>query len=85
MTNTLFPGRPDYTGPTVGIFGLLHHDTLCEYSHDVNERITYVKNSKLLEEIPIRLYSMIYLGDCAGIAKVEKLYTKGDKLRAEGG
>ena len=42
--NTLFPGRPDYTGPTIGWFGLLHHDTIFEQSHNVNERIEYVRH-----------------------------------------
>jgi hypothetical protein len=62
--NKLFPGRKKYTGPTTGVFGLLHHEELCEQSHDVNERIAYVKEYKPKNEVAIRLYNMIYLGDC---------------------
>ena len=62
--NKLFPGRPDYTGPTKGIFGLLHHEALVEDSHDVMERVAYVKREKPKHEVAIRLYNMIYLGGC---------------------
>ena len=73
MTNTLFPGRPDYTGPTEGIFGLLHHDTLMETSHDVTERVAYVKKHKPPHEIAVRLHNMIYLGDCDAAAQRKPL------------
>ena len=63
IPNTLFPGRPDYVGPTVGWFGMLHHDDLVEYSHDVMERVAYVKRNKPKNEVAIRLHNMIYLGD----------------------
>ena len=49
--NTLFPGRPEYVGLIKGWFGLLHHDELCEHSHDVEERVRYVKNEKPENEI----------------------------------
>ena len=65
MSNQLFPGRPNYTGPNSGVFGLLHHDQLIESSHDVTERIAYVKCAKSKNEIAIRLYNMIYLGLCS--------------------
>jgi len=61
--NTLFPGRPNYTGPITGWFGLLHHEELCETSHDVMERVAYVKANKPKHEVAIRLHNMIYLGD----------------------
>src|SRR5208337_3643632 len=67
--NTLFPGRPDYTGPTCGIFGFLHHKILCESSHDVMERIRYVESDKPDREIAVRLHNMIYLGGCEAAAK----------------
>ncbi len=73
--NILFPGRPDYTGPTVGHFGLLHHDKLYEHSHDVAERIKYVKAHKPLREIGIRLHNMIYLGG-AFSAKCDSLHVE---------
>src|SRR3990167_10564902 len=59
--NELFPGRPDYVGPTKGYFALLHHDLLFEKSHDVMERVAYVKREKPSYEIPTRLHNMIYL------------------------
>ena len=68
-TNTLFPGRPNYVGPTKGWFGLLHHEVLCEESHDVMERVDYVKREKPNHEIAIRLHNMIYLGGCEAMDK----------------
>ena len=67
--NTLFPGRYNYTGPTKGWFAFLHHEQLCEESHDVNERLDYVKREKPKNEVAIRLHNMIYLGGCEAIAK----------------
>ena len=72
--NTLFPGRPNYTGPTAGWFGLLHHDTLYEMSHNVMERVEYVRRNKPENEVAIRLHNMIYLGGCEAIAKLAPLY-----------
>ena len=71
--NVLFPGREAYEGPKAGIFGLLHHDTLWERSHDVMERVEYVKSHKPPNEVEIRLHSMIYLGGCAAAAKHDAL------------
>jgi hypothetical protein len=59
--NLLFPGRLNYKGPTEGYFGLLHHDTLFEYSANVLERVEYVKEEKPADEVLIRLHNMIYL------------------------
>ena len=59
--NTLFPGRPDYVGPTTGWFCLLHHTMLYEHSHDVMERVEYVKSKKPRHEVATRLHNMIYL------------------------
>ena len=74
IENTLFPGRFNYTGPTKGWFGFLHHEQLCEESHDVNERIDYVKKNKPKNEVAVRLHNMIYLGDCEATAKRAPLY-----------
>jgi hypothetical protein len=60
--NKLFPGRADYVGPKTGWFGLLHHEELAEQSHDVMERVAYVKDNKPEHEVAIRLHNMIYLG-----------------------
>jgi hypothetical protein len=84
-TNTLFPGRPDYTGPTTGLFGLLHHEVLFESSHDVRERVQYVKDNKPPNEVAVRLHNMIYLGD--RVARRDTLRAdydaKRDALRAD--
>ena len=69
IKNTLFPGRYNYTGPIKGWFGFLHHGQLWEKSHDVNERIDYVKLHKPDNEVAIRLHNMIYLGGCKAMAK----------------
>ena len=74
VKNTLFPGRPNYTGPTKGLFGFLHHEQLCEQSHDVNKRIHYVKREKPKNEVAIRLHNMIYLGGCEATTKFDTLY-----------
>ena len=74
IENTLFPGRYNYTGPTKGWFGFLHHAQLCEESHDVNKRIDYVKREKPKNEVAIRLHNMIYLGGCEATAKLAPLY-----------
>ena len=73
IENTLFPGRYNYTGPIKGWFGFLHHEQLCEKSHDVNERIDYVKLHKPDNEVAIRLHNMIYLGGCKAMAKLAVL------------
>lgn len=73
MKNTLFPGRSNYVGPKVGWFGLLHHTVLCEKSHDVTERVRYIKRRKPKNEISVRLHNMIYLGKCEATAKREAL------------
>jgi Skp family chaperone for outer membrane proteins len=69
MTNTMFPGRPDYVGPTTGLFGLLHHEVLCESSHDVMERVAYIKRFKPKNEVAIRVHNLICLQDCNAAAK----------------
>jgi len=85
--NTMFPGRANYVGPRTGAFGLLHHDQLYETSHDVMERVAYVKRKKPENEIATRLHNMIYLGDCSAAAKFAPLYTdywaKRDALEAD--
>lgn len=59
--NTLYPGRPDYTGPNTGLFGLLHHDRLYEWSENVAERVAYVRANKPASEQEFRLHCMVYL------------------------
>jgi len=74
--NTIFPGRPDYTGPTTGFFGLLHHNILFEPSDDVMERVTYVRSEKPFGEKVTRLHNMIFLGDCTAATKRAPLYAE---------
>jgi hypothetical protein len=76
--NVIFPGRPDYTGPTSGPFGAVHHDTLCEESHDINERLAYIDRKKPPHEIPIRRWNMIYLGGCPAVAARKALLDQYD-------
>ena len=81
--NVLFPGRPNYVGPTSGWFGLLHHSELFETSHDVSERIDYVKANKPKAEVAIRLRNMVYLGAIASTcAKCAPLYADYEAERA---
>ncbi len=61
--NLLYPGRPNYEGPVQGFFGLLHHSLLAEWSHDVMERVEYVKRWKFENEVEIRLWNMCYLSE----------------------
>ena len=71
MTNTLFPGRPDYVGPASGWFAMLHHDSdFVEWSKDVMERVEYVQSRKPANEIAVRLHNMIYVGDCPAVAEI---------------
>ena len=71
IENTLFPGRPDYIGPKSGTFGLLHHEVLCESSHDVMERVDYIKKHKPKNEVAVRLHNLIYLGGCEAATDYE--------------
>ena len=82
IENTLFPGRYNYTGPTKGWFGFLHHEQLYEESHNVNERLDYVKREKPKNEVAIRLHNMIYLGGCEAMAKLAPLYADYEAKRA---
>ncbi len=59
--NILYPGRPNYTGPTKGLFGFIHHDKLFEYSFDIRERVHFIWNNKPGNEIKHRLHCLVYL------------------------
>ena len=62
MINKLYPGLPDYEGPTSGSFTLLHHNgPLIEWSDDVMERIKHIKTKKKESERPIRLKHIVYV------------------------
>jgi hypothetical protein len=75
--NHLFPGLPDYTGPTVGFFSLLHHQgPLVEWSDNVMERIRYIDREKPLRERDIRKAHIVYLDPkkIPAVAKRDSLY-----------
>ncbi len=61
--NLLYPGRPNYEGPVQGLFGLLHHSVIAEWSDNVMERVEYVKKAKPKHEVDIRLWNMCYLSE----------------------
>jgi hypothetical protein len=90
MTNDRFPGLPDYTGPTAGLFFGVHHEVLFEYSRDINERLAYVDTKKPRNERLTRRRHIMLLkpedGEIpAGVwAEGYKLWAEGDKLWAEG-
>ena len=41
-----------------GLFWHVHHEVLCEYSHDIDERIEYIKKNKPAHEVDLRLRLM---------------------------
>jgi len=60
--NTLYPGLPNYRGPTKGWYTLLHHsEKVIEWSDNVMERIDYIVNNKETHEVQIRLSHIVYL------------------------
>lgn len=73
--NTIFPGKPNYTGPNNGLFCFVHHDILYEYSYNIQERLEYIKNNKAKNEIKIRL-------DCIGLISTER-FTELQEAAAE--
>ena len=82
--NKLFPGRENYVGPTIGMFAFLHHEKLFEESHNVMERVAYVKREKPEREVWIRLHNMMYLDPvlCPAVAKRDTLYADYKAKRA---
>jgi chromosome segregation ATPase len=82
--NLLYPGLPDYTGPTKGWFTLLHHEgPLVEYSQDVMERIRYINREKSAAERPIRLRHIVYVPMKMIPKKWQKADAKWEKADAE--
>ena len=81
--NTLYPGRPNYTGPTRGLFFLLHHDRLIEHSRNVVERIKYIQDNKPSNEIETRLWHVCLFPPDKIPAEWDKAYAEWDKAEAE--
>jgi hypothetical protein len=84
MINTLYPGKPDYTGPSSGYFTLLHHQgSLVEWSHSIHERIEYIRTSKPLHERDIRLQHIVYIPQHMLPEKLQKAYAEYKKAKTE--
>jgi len=82
--NRLYPGKPDYKGPTAGHFTLLHHQgPLIERSHDVMERVGHIKGDKAESERPVRLRHIVYVPIKMIPKTVRKAYAKWEKAYAE--
>ncbi len=88
--NTRYPGRPGYTGPRSGYFTLIHHGRIVEYSHDIFERVAYIRTQKALSERACRLHCIVYVRPSelpAEVAKagadLKKAYTTLERARAE--
>ena len=62
--NVLFPGRDNYEGPESGNFAFVHHRELYERSHSITERVNFIWSEKPKHERAIRLYNLMYLGNC---------------------
>ena len=69
--NTIYPGRPNYIGPTKGAFAFVHHKVLSEWSDNIKERIAYIRSDKPKHERKSRLYHLLYL-DIPELAKAYK-------------
>jgi len=82
--NRLYPGKPDYKGPTAGHFTLLHHQgPLIERSHDVMERVGHIKGDKAESERPVRLRHIVYVPIKMIPKTVRKAYAKWEKAYAK--
>ena len=83
MIPQLRPGLPGYTGPKSGIFAVIHHRILFEYSHDVFERLDCIDRKKPEHGRKIRRESILYLGECPALAEFEKAQAERNKMWAE--
>ena len=82
--NTLYPGKPDYTGPTKGLFTLLHHEgPLLEWSDDVMKRVKYINEQKPEHERAIRLRHIVFFPENLWGEKLRKAYAEWQKECAE--
>ena len=83
MTPQLRPGLPGYTGPKSGLFAVIHHGELFEYSHDVFERLDYIDKKKPENERKTRRENILYLGECPALAEYDKARAEYYKAAAE--
>ena len=83
MKNTIYPLKPNYTGPTKGWFAWLHHDTVLEWSDNVIERTDYVFKNKPKHEMKARTEHMIVIPDEFIPKFLEKAWEAWEKARGE--
>ena len=82
--NTRYPGKPDYTGPTKGLFTLLHHEgPLLEWSDDVMKRVKYINEQKPEYERAIRLRHIVFFPENLWGEKLQKADAERHKADAE--
>ena len=82
--NTRYPGKPDYTGPTEGLFTLLHHEgPLLEWSDDVMKRVKYINEQKPEYERAIRLRHIVFFPENLWGEKLQKADAEWQKADAE--
>ena len=82
--NTRYPGKPDYTGPTKGLFTLLHHEgPLLEWSDDVMKRVKYINEKKPEYERAIRLRHIVFFPENLWGEKLQKECAKWRKADAK--
>ena len=77
--NTIYPGRPNYIGPTKGAFAFVHHKVLSEWSDNIKERIAYIRSDKPKHEVESRLYHLLYLD----VPELTKANEDRDKARKD--
>jgi hypothetical protein len=63
MIQQRFPALPGYDGPIAGWFHAIHHNSVVEWSDNINERIAFIRTNKPAHEVQIRLSNLMYVGD----------------------
>ena len=83
--NKLYPGLPDYTGPTKGMFTLLHHEgPLLEWSDNVMKRVKYIREHKAQSERDIRLRHIVFFPKKLWSKKMQKAEAEWQKAKPDG-
>ena len=84
MANKLFPGKPNYTGPKIGYFTLLHHQgPIVDWSNDVMERVEYINRYKPGYERAIRLSHIVHVPTSMVHDAVQEAYAKRQEADAK--
>lgn len=74
--NKLFPLKPNYKGPTRGMFLYVHHEVPAEFSDNILERVKYVKYDKPDEEQETRANALRYVRPSDLPKRVQGLFKK---------